>query len=43
LSTSKMSLLKFYHIFIKKIHNNEKFNLDEESLFLEFKSELLNE
>ncbi|MDC1129762.1 AAA family ATPase [Candidatus Pelagibacter sp.] len=42
LSKSKNSLLSFYHMFIDKIHNTEKFNLDEESLFLEFKSKLLN-
>ena len=42
LSKSKKILLDFYHIFIKKIYNTEKFNLDEESLFLEFKSKLLN-
>jgi DNA polymerase-3 subunit delta' len=42
LSKTKKSLLKFYHNFITKIHNTEKFNLDEESLFLEFKSKLLN-
>ena len=42
LSKTKNSLLSFYHIFINKIHNTEKFNLDEESLFLEFKSKLLN-
>ena len=41
LSDRKNSLLNFYHKFIKKINNTEKFNLDEESLFLEFKSELL--
>ena len=41
LSERKNSLLKFYHKFTKKINNTEKFNLDEESLFLEFKSELL--
>jgi DNA polymerase-3 subunit delta' len=43
LSESKSSLLDFYQNFIKKINNTEKFNLDEESLFLEFKSKLLNE
>ena len=43
LSTSKKSLLNFYHSFVSKVHNTEKFNLDEESLFLEFKSKLLNE
>tara|TARA_B100000787_G_scaffold144495_1_gene114362 strand:+ start:94 stop:1032 length:939 start_codon:yes stop_codon:yes gene_type:complete len=42
LSNAKISLLNFYHIFINKINNTEKFNLDEESLFLEFKSKLLN-
>tara|TARA_B100000767_G_scaffold92845_1_gene89253 strand:- start:160 stop:1098 length:939 start_codon:yes stop_codon:yes gene_type:complete len=41
-STRKNSLLIFYHNFINKIHNVEKFNLDEESLFLEFKTKLLN-
>ena len=39
---TKNSLLNFYYIFINKIYNTEKFNLDEESLFLEFKSNLLN-
>ena len=42
-SRTKNSLLNFYHVFIAKINNTEKFNLDEESLFLEFKSKLLNE
>jgi len=38
---TKISLINFYHNFIKKIDDTEKFNLDEESLFLEFKSKLL--
>mgnify|MGYP006076984145 CR=1 FL=1 len=42
LSSTKKSLLEFYQNFIIKINNTEKFNLDEESLFLEFKSKLLN-
>ena len=42
LSRTKRLLLNFYHSFIIKIHNTEKFNLDEESLFLEFKSKILN-
>ena len=42
-STTKSSLLIIYHNFLDKIYNTEKFNLDEESLFLEFKSKLLNE
>ena len=41
-SNTKNSLLNFYHNFINKINNTDKFNLDEESLFLEFKSKLLN-
>ena len=43
LSSTKNTLLYFYYNFIDKINNTEKFNLDEESLFLEFKSKLLNE
>ena len=41
-SNTKKSLLSFYHSYLDKINNAEKFNLDEESLFLEFKSKLLN-
>jgi len=41
ITNTKISLIKLYHEFIKKIYNTEKFNLDEESLFLEFKSKLL--
>ena len=42
-TNTKNSLLIFYHNFLKRMHDVEKFNLDEESLFLEFKSKLLNE
>ena len=42
LSQTKKSLLNLYHDFIVKKNNTDKFNLDEESLFLEFKSKLLN-
>ena len=42
LSGAKNSLLDLYHNYTNKVHNAEKFNLDEESLFLEFKSKLLN-
>lgn len=40
-----ISLLYFDHFsyFLKRIENTKKFNLDEESLFIEFKSKLLNE
>ena len=41
-SKTKSSLLNIYHNLIDKIHNTKKFNLDEESLFFEFKSKLLN-
>jgi len=40
-TNTKISLINFYHRFMKKIYNVENFNLDEESLFLEFKSKLL--
>ena len=42
-SNKKKSLLSFYYNFINKIYNTEKFNLDDESLFLEFKTKILNE
>ena len=42
LNEKRGALVSFYHVFIKKINNTEKFNLDEESLFLELKSKLLN-
>ena len=40
-TNNKNYLLNFYHKFINKIKNSEKYNLDDESLFLEFKSKLL--
>ena len=40
-SNNKNFLLNFYQSFIQKINNTEKFNLDDESLFLEFKSKIL--
>ena len=42
ISKTKKSILEFYQSFIIKINNTEKFNLDEESLFIEFKSKMLN-
>ena len=42
LTNAKNSLLEFYYEFLNKIYNTEKFYLDEESLFLEFKSKLLD-
>jgi DNA polymerase III subunit delta' len=43
LSSKKFNLLKIYQSFIDKVNYTEKFNLDEESLFLEFKTKLLYE
>tara|TARA_B100000767_G_C19749935_1_gene530289 strand:- start:640 stop:1578 length:939 start_codon:yes stop_codon:yes gene_type:complete len=43
LSKKKISFYNFYQNFLNKISYTEKFNLDEDSLFLEFKSKLLNE
>jgi DNA polymerase III subunit delta' len=43
LTNANKSLLDIYHHFIDKIKNTKKFNLDEESLFMEFKLKLLNE
>ena len=34
--------LKFFNIFLKKIYEMKKFNLDEELLLIEFKSKILN-
>ena len=42
LTKTKNSLLNIYKHFLNKIYNAEKFNLDEESLLLEFKSKILN-
>ena len=41
ITNTTTSFINFYHKFIKRIYDTEKFNLDEESLFLEFKSKLL--
>ena len=38
----RQKLLNFYYYFINKNYNSDKFNLDYESLFLEFKSKMLN-
>ena len=42
LSNTKNSLLEIYQYFLNKLNNTDKFNLDEESTFLEFKSKVLN-
>lgn len=43
LTNTKRSFFKFYHQFLHKINDMEKFNLDDETLYLEFKSKLLHE
>ena len=42
ISQSKKTIYNSYLSFINKINNANQFNLDEESLFIEFKSKLLN-
>ena len=40
---NKNKILNFYTKFIHKINDTLKYNLDQETLFLEFKSKILNE
>ena len=42
-TSSKNKIFSFYTKFINKINYANKFNLDYESLFIEFKSKVLNE
>ena len=42
ITDNKNSVFNNYHEFLLKINNTNKFNLDYESLFLEFKSKILN-
>ena len=41
-STKDIKLIKMFNYFLKKINNTKKFNLDEESLFIEFEDRVLN-
>ena len=41
ISSSKITKYKNYNYFIQRINDIRKFNLDEESLFIEFKSKIL--
>ncbi len=41
-SINKINILNLYTKFIHKINNTLKYNLDQETLFLEFKSKVLN-
>ena len=42
ISDDKINFINVYHDFMNKIYNTNRYNLDEESLFLEFKTKLLN-
>ena len=42
ISIENISLLKSYHYFLEKINNTRTYNLDEETLFMEFEDEVLN-
>ena len=43
ISFENISLLKSYHYFLEKINNTRTYNLDEETLFMEFEDKILNE
>ena len=42
ISIKNISLLKSYHYFLEKINNTKIYNLDEETLFMEFEDKILN-
>ena len=42
ISSENISLLKSYHYFLEKINNTRTYNLDEETLFMEFEDKILN-
>ena len=41
-SVKNIYSLKLYHYFVKKIYNTKIYNLDQESLFMEFEDRILN-
>ena len=41
-SVTNIKLINSYNYFLKKIENTKKFNLDEETLFMEFEDSILN-
>ena len=43
INTKNIELLNFYYLFLKKIFNTKIYNLDEETLFMEFEDRILNE
>ncbi len=42
ISRDNISLLNSYHYFLKKINNTKIYNLDEETLLIEFEDKILN-
>ncbi len=42
ISSENISLLKSYHTYLEKINNTKIYNLDEETLFMEFEDKILN-
>ena len=42
ITIANIDVLNFYKIFLKKIINTKIYNLDEESLFIEFEDRILN-
>ncbi len=42
ISSKNISLLRSYHFFLEKINNTKIYNLDEETLFMEFEDKILN-
>ena len=41
-SSKNINLLESYHYFLEKINNTRTYNLDEETLFMEFEDKILN-
>ena len=41
-SVTNIKLINYYNYFLKKIENTKTFNLDEETLFMEFEDSILN-
>ena len=41
-STEDIGLINSYHLFLEKINNTKIYNLDEETLFMEFEDKVLN-
>ena len=42
ISAENVNLIKSYNLFLKKINNTKIYNLDEETLFMEFEDKILN-